>query len=410
MRASQVATITVSLALAAGGITLLFSSCGDGSSDKDDDKGELTIDDDTKPFEATIGTLAVAFEAGTLPVGAKVSLTEVSTPAEFAAVAGASTASKAYDVMAKSKGGEVIAEAAKPFTIAISLDGAASLTADIERSAANLCMFLKTTSGKYVWHAADITIPDSKDKVSVHTNLFGTFMASYCGPNAIEGFTEGGSRSTDSVETVICDASTSAGFCFMVPQYITDADHVKDYTDLKNNCATLEGTITEKAACPGEGVAGTCDETDGDAYSATDYYTVKHTAEQAKTACQTKANEAKQGTTVTYTPASGTSEVLANTSAPKSKPFGCLRPATSICHYIDASNTSSTADFITECNGTSGNTIVKTCPEANFTSSCHFSTTGVKLYYYTGSVGGDAQSCEGVSNGNFSATYTAATP
>ncbi len=132
----------------------------------------------------------VTIQPGALAVGANVTVAKAETPSEFSST-GLSSGSSAVDISGTSPTGEALTVATSPMTIALSVDGGASLALKPEANADQLCVVLKAKAGGlYVWRRSGINYEDAAKKASVQSLHFGTYQVVYCGAEPLSGFND----------------------------------------------------------------------------------------------------------------------------------------------------------------------------------------------------------------------------
>lgn len=179
-------------------VLLATAACGpqtDANNDSSADTGKTSaITSETEPtsVELTKGAAkgtAIEIPPGSLAVGTDVNLAAVDSPSEFT-VSSVEEASSAIEVSATSADGQAVTELASPMTIAIPFSGATNLMAlaGVEKSEDNLCAFLKSSKGLFLWRRAALSIDSTTKKASFKSLNLGIFKLVYCGSEVIAGF------------------------------------------------------------------------------------------------------------------------------------------------------------------------------------------------------------------------------
>ncbi|MFK7873989.1 MAG: hypothetical protein AB8C84_12625 [Oligoflexales bacterium] len=179
---------------------LLFASCGAQTEERDAVK--KVVKDTETVSAASATTLAISagslegtevnIPLGALPENASVSADLTDTPSDFVKTAAdgstISSASSSLNVAATNDSGENISTLTSPMTIAISYASPAASLNLVDANDDNLCAFLKSEAGLFVWRKSHITI--SNGKAEFATRYLGTFQLTFCGQEKIEGFSE----------------------------------------------------------------------------------------------------------------------------------------------------------------------------------------------------------------------------
>lgn len=90
---------------------------------------------------------------------------------------------------------------------------------------------------------------------------------------------------------------------------------------------------------------------------------------------------------------------------PTALPFGCYTASTMVCQRYGANNGGNATEMINHCKENSGS-VVSTCPQADFLSSCYYSTNDLKYFFYTGHKNATEADCDS-GGGVYSATFSA---
>lgn len=141
--------------------------------------GEVAIDDGSK----------ITVPPGAVAIGTDVSVQKVADDPVFAV--GTESASSTVEIKATGQDGVALEQAAQPMTVALAIESGASLY--LTGSADDMCVLLKTISGKQmVWRRNLLTIDEAAKKVSLQSLYFGKYKAVYCGVQEIAGFEDAG--------------------------------------------------------------------------------------------------------------------------------------------------------------------------------------------------------------------------
>lgn len=142
--------------------------------------GEVGIDDGSK----------IVVPAGAVAAGTEVTVQKVADDPAFAV--GVTSASSTVEIKAIGPDGVSIEVATQPMSIALAIDSGSSLhfsLYDLTSTFDNMCILLKTTSGKQmIWRRTLLTIDAVAKKVTIQSLYFGKYKAVYCGADPVSGF------------------------------------------------------------------------------------------------------------------------------------------------------------------------------------------------------------------------------
>lgn len=333
--------VTLSLLIAGAAGAILFQSCGtgDGGGEDGNKQEEQTTEgkDVTKPFTIAIAGAAVDVPEGVFETGTKLSVKSADAPAEFAANADASAASKPVQLAATDANGAAISEAKAPFTLAIDL--AAAGLAPVEKTLENLCVLNKGVDNVIrVWRAASLASATAA-QVKILTKWMGVYMALYCGKDTFADAAAVNKEGTSAAKTTpgaagtaySCSASSdpqTGGYC---SQY-TGKAYKEGKDKAKTDCEAEQKTFSE-SGCSTDKVFGVCSTYHGTNLEVALFYyegssAAQVGAAQMKTNCESDATakwfdgstyvataEADQ-TTATATDSNTNTNTNTNTSTP----------------------------------------------------------------------------------------------
>ncbi len=168
--------------------------------------GEVGIDDGSN----------IAVPPGAVAIGTEVTIQKVADDPAFDV--GSESASSTVEIKAFGQDGLPVEQASQPMTVALSIDAGTNLA--LTASEDDMCVLLKTLSGKQIiWRRALLTIETGK-KVSLQSLYFGKYKAVYCGSNSVAGF--------DEADTVGAAGGEQVAFSMTVkPNQFPDTTHDK---------------------------------------------------------------------------------------------------------------------------------------------------------------------------------------
>lgn len=150
-----------------------------------DTKDEVKLSIDSGDAKGT----SVNMPAGTLAVGSILEVKTTDLPDEFT-TSNLTVVSPAIAVEAKDKDGKSINTLSTPMTIVIPFSKTSLNLADVEKSAENLCVLLKSADDFYVWRYQELDVNENKNLVSLDSKYLGIFTVVYCGQEKLAGFSE----------------------------------------------------------------------------------------------------------------------------------------------------------------------------------------------------------------------------
>ncbi len=128
---------------------------------------------------------SVNIPQGALPEGSQLTLDRVSSPTNFSGLTDSSgqslsSASSAVSLSAKDSSGNSINKLSAPMTLQIPYTGGSGLVT-IEQKVENLCLFMESPLGSFIWRKSDLTVDTTASKVTMSTIYLGTYQLFYCG-------------------------------------------------------------------------------------------------------------------------------------------------------------------------------------------------------------------------------------
>jgi hypothetical protein len=151
--------------------------------------GKTTIDDPNAPTTIASDAGTVDVPAGALPPGAKLSLTAVESPAEFAAATGGENvvASDSVVLTIENEQGEPI-KAAQPLALKIAYRSGSGLFAAEPATTDLACLLLDALGQLAFWRANGLEIDEAAKTVVIHTDTGGTYQLVFAPAGPIAGF------------------------------------------------------------------------------------------------------------------------------------------------------------------------------------------------------------------------------